>query len=144
METWHTPITTVAHARRTRPGLRVLDSRPTGTKARLFSFFTPFAMRGRTALPPLFRRTMGPVDPRLPEAAHGLGVVEGRAARFYPLEAFAAPRDDVFAGRALRLERAEDGIPSAAWEDGRRPMQIFMRWYGFAFAYPGCELGFAP
>jgi hypothetical protein len=31
-------------------------------------------------------------------------------------------------------------MPVALWDDDSRPFQIFTRWYGFAFSYPGCEI----
>ena len=72
----------------------------------------------------------------------GLGVVvEGRA-RYYPLSTIRGREvTDDWAGHLLRLHISdEDGLPAAVWEDDTRPFQIFTRWYGFSFTYPGCEI----
>lgn len=39
-------------------------------------------------------------------------------------------------GAPLTVRIGPDGIPVAAREDGSAPMQLFMRWYGFAYTWP--------
>ncbi len=84
-------------------------------------------------------------DPRLPPMTLGLGVMDAQHnARFYPLQALPPKQhlDDRWQGRPLQIQRhAVTGVPEARWlDDGGRPMQTLMRWYGFAFTYPGCEI----
>lgn len=84
---------------------------------------------------------MGAPDRRLPEMTQGLGVVVGSRARFYPTQVLAAGLMENWAGHTLQLGVGlVDKVPYAHWEDGVRPLQIFCRWYGFSFSYPGCEL----
>ena len=33
-----------------------------------------------------------------------------------------------------------DKVPAAIWEDESRPFQLFTRWYGFSYTYPGCDI----
>lgn len=84
-------------------------------------------------------------DPRLPPMTLGLGVMDAQHnARFYPVRDLPdkQPLDDIWQGRPLQIQRhAVTGMPEARWlDDGTRPMQNLMRWYGFAFTYPGCEI----
>ena len=44
-------------------------------------------------------------------------------------------------GRGLQIAMGPDGIPTATWrDDGSLPLQLFTRWYGFSYTYPGCEV----
>ena len=101
--------------------------------------------RNGTMLAPHFRASMsGPIDNRLPEGEQGLGVMtDDHHAKFYPLRSLGAgPVADDWLGRTLTITLGEvDGIPSARWaDDGKAPMQLLTRWYGFAFTYPDCEI----
>ena len=100
------------------------------------------SVRGKGVLPPGFRKTMGEMDERLPYGETGLGVVVGEVARFFPsarLESSGWTGD--MAGRRLHVRLREDRVPFATWvDDGTRPFQLFTRWYGFSFTYPGCEI----
>lgn len=107
----------------------------------------------RGFLPPGFRRTMGPVDARLPEMQLGLGVWTDRVQRFYPIEDIASHPDgaladfvdphDIIVGIDLRTR-----IPYAEYANHRtdstgprrRPMQLMTRWYGFCLTFPDCEI----
>jgi hypothetical protein len=84
-------------------------------------------------------------DPRLPPMTLGLGVMDAQHnARFYPLQALPPKQalDDTWQGRPLQIQRhAVTGVPEARWrDDGERPTQTLIRWYGFGFIYPGCEI----
>ncbi|MEI2693417.1 MAG: amino acid adenylation domain-containing protein [Anaerolineae bacterium] len=84
-------------------------------------------------------------DPRLPPMTLGLGVMDAQYnARFYPLQALPPKQalDDTWQGRPLQIQRhAVTGVPEARWrDDGERPTQTLIRWYGFGFIYPGCEI----
>ncbi|WP_146033000.1 hypothetical protein [Geothermobacter hydrogeniphilus] len=65
----------------------------------------------------------------------------GSRARFYPARSLREELVEDWDGRSLRLAVGElDQVPYAEWRDGGRPLQIFCRWYGFSFSYPGCGL----
>jgi hypothetical protein len=141
LETWPLTVTTVGAALAAMPRLVLLRSRP-HWKQRLFGWMTRRSVRGEGWLPPFFRSTMSDMDSRRPPLEHGLGVVvEGRA-RYYPLTAARQGLQDSWAGRDPRVTVSpQDGVPQARWEDtGERPFQLFTRWYGFSFTYPGCEI----
>jgi hypothetical protein len=98
-------------------------------------------LRGRGLMPWYFYTTMSPRDRRLARMDQGLGVVEGGRAVFYPLAVIGSGLRDRWHGRELRVFiRDVDRIPSAEWSDGEKPFQLFTRWYGFSFTYPGCEI----
>jgi hypothetical protein len=100
-----------------------------------------WAVRKRSLLPPGFRKTISNPDERRPEMEHGLGVVIGDRARYYPLEVLQRGLREEWEGRSLYLAlQEEDGLPKAEWENGERPFQLFTRWYGFSLTYPGCEV----
>ena len=65
---------------------------------------------------------------------------QGGQARFYPYERLSvAGVSDAWDGRPLHVALdPDDRVPFAEWEDGTRPFQVFTRWYGFAYTYPGC------
>lgn len=139
LETWSVPITTVAEALAMDPDLRVQLSRP-GWFGRAFSgLFAPFTF-GKGFFPPGFRRTLGSADRRLPEFQPGLGVVVGGQAAFYPACDLVDGATDHFAGRPLTFRVGREGIPAAFWPDLTRPYQLFLRWYGFSYCFPGCEI----
>jgi hypothetical protein len=96
---------------------------------------------GKGRLPPGFTGTMGAPDTRREAMEHGLGVVVGERARYYPMTAARQGLIDDWDGRSLRVATGPDGIPCATWEDeGDLPVQLFTRWYGFSFTFPGCEV----
>ncbi len=140
LPTWPIRMTSASAARRSSPELQLLRSQ-IGLKGRLMGWVAGKSVHGRGVLPPGFRSTMGEADPRLAAMAHGLGVVLGEVARFYPMELLKQPISDQLAGRDLTISvRADDGVPEARWQDDSLPMQLFSRWYGFSYTYPGCEL----
>jgi hypothetical protein len=137
LETFPLQVTTVEAALGRNPGLTISQSKP-GLLGKAMSWIgkNPFKTPG--FFPPKFRGTMGAKDKRLPEMERGLGVVlEGRET-FYPHSAISAGIVDDVNGRALRIAvDPADKVPFAEWVDNNeRPMQLFTRWYGFAFTYP--------
>lgn len=137
LETWPLVVTTVAEALTATPDLEASISRP-GLFGRFMAWTSgPAYVRGRGFLPPGFRSTMGPADARLPDMTHGLAVVVGKRARFYPLSALGSPVTETWEGVSLTVQVGADGMPGAALADGTLPMQIFLRWYGFAYSWPG-------
>lgn len=139
MPIWGVQLTTVGHALDRAPDLLLLRSRQTMT-ARVLSWFLsrPFA---RNTMPPGFRKTMGAPDHRLPEMEIGLGIVAPDSQRFYPKGDIAAGIEDNWQGRRLHIRmNPSDDIPYAVFSDGRRPLQLFTRWYGFAYSFPACSI----
>ncbi len=141
METFPLTVTNVRVALREDPELTVSLSKLKGPP-RVFSRMSRNAFRRKGFFPPGFRRTMGVKDARLPEMAHGLGVMVGKAQRFYPMNRIAGGIVDEMTGRPLRIEvDRETQVPSAIWQDDEtRPMQIFSRWYGFAATFPRTDV----
>jgi hypothetical protein len=140
LEMWSVPLTTVAAALAEDPDLRLSRSRLVFWK-RWLTRLAPRLVRGRGWLPFFFHRTMGEKDQRRPAMDHGLGVVVDGLARYYPMTAIQNPVTDDWGGRLLRVHvDRTDGIPAAIWDDGTRPFQVFTRWYGFSFTYPGCTI----
>ncbi len=98
-------------------------------------------IRGGGLMPWYFYTTMKGRDRRLARMDQGLGVVEGDRAVYYPRSSLAREVRDAWGDRDLRVWiRDVDGIPTAEWADGGVPLQLFTRWYGFSFTYPGCEI----
>ncbi|MCB9749643.1 MAG: DUF3179 domain-containing protein [Myxococcales bacterium] len=122
-----------------------LSRAPPGLAARLFNQFGMFALRGRGFQPPPWRRTLHELDARLPFMTEGLGVIHGRYARFYPrarIDRDAALIDRWGRARARVQLREDDGLPEAAWQERDRPppLQLYTRWYAFAFCFPHCPI----
>jgi hypothetical protein len=141
LETWSVAVTTVAAALKDSPDITVSLSGKMSLRARLFSLLHRRTIGTRGFLPPLFLVTMGKADDRLPRMAQGLGVAEAGRARFYPAAAIGTGIQDSWDGRTLRVAFGPvDGVPFAGWEDGGRPFQMFTRWYGFSYTFPGCEI----
>lgn len=143
LETWPLAYTTVAAQRETGRPLRVAVPPRRGVSAWMFGRLGRKNVGTRGRLPPGFRATMGPPDPRRPGMDQGLGVVHGDAARFYPTSEVAGAEgqavEDDWQGATLRVALgAVDRVPAATWRDGSRPMQMFTRWYGFSASFPGC------
>jgi hypothetical protein len=121
------------------PDLLLLQSRQSPS-ARLISWFLNFPF-AQTIIPPGFRKTMGPPDPRLTEMAMGLGLFTPTHQRFYPLDRIGEGVEDIWQERPLRIWRDPvDGVPEARYRDHTRPMQVFTRWYGFIYTFPGSDI----
>jgi len=140
LESWNTPITNVGAVLKSDPTIEIAVSRPP-LLFRLIGGLMSRVAFGKGLIPPGFRSTMAATDPRLPELEHGIGVIDGKHARFYPMRAIAGGVRDELGGRGLMITvGADDGVPFAAWEDGARPMQLFLRWYGFVATWPKCDV----
>jgi hypothetical protein len=141
---WGITMTTAGAARTERPELRVLVSDFRSLMSMLIKAFSGNRIGGKGSLAPGMGRTMhAPPDPRLHKVAQGLGVIDGDAARFYPVAALMdGPVRDRWGDRTLVVTRRElDGVPRAEWEDGGEPpMQLLSRWYGFSFTWPDCTI----
>ncbi|MCA9705423.1 MAG: DUF3179 domain-containing protein [Myxococcales bacterium] len=124
------------------PSLEVVLSEP-GVLAKMYGLFFSRRLVGTKGFfPPGFRGTMGELDDRLPDRIQGLGVVVDQEACFYPAEHLHRPATVELGGRRLRVARGEDDdVPSAEPLDGKeRPFQLYTRWYGFSFTFPGCAI----
>jgi len=71
----------------------------------------------------------------------GLGIISDDNQRFYPKLDIEKGIEDRWLRhpRHIRMNACDD-IPYAAFSDGRRPMQIFTRGYGFSYTFPACEI----
>jgi hypothetical protein len=136
---WPLEYTTVEVALDRDPALQVSLSNPS-LKAKAFGVLAARKTIGsRGFFPPGFRGTMGTRDERLDEHDQGLGVVVEGEARFYPSSKIGPGVDDEWGGRVLHVTLGPDRVPRGEWsEDGERPFQLFTRWYGFSYTYPGC------
>ena len=145
LETWPIEMTNVRAALKKHPGLRLARAR-VSLAGKLMAFWQGRSLRSRGSFPPMFRGTMGKPDARLPPHTHGLGVMVGSRgkteARFYPMNSIGNGQDDLWGDRTLQVRIGDDDhVPFACWaEEGRRPMQMFTRWYGFSSTYPGCAV----
>jgi hypothetical protein len=134
-------VTTAEAALKQDPDLELYRSRPNLFGRVMGALMIWRQLRGRGLMPWYFYTTMQKRDRRRPRMDQGLGVVEGGRAVFYPLSALRGGLRDDWRGRELHVfVRDVDRIPSAEWSDGGRPFQLFTRWYGFSFTYPGCEI----
>jgi len=139
MAVWGIQLTTVGRALADTPDLLLLTSRQSFS-ARLLSWFFSLSI-SRSRIPPGFRRTMGPLDRRLPEMEIGLGVIANSRQCFYPLVHLGDEIEDHWQGAVLHIAvNPRDGIPEAFFPDGSRPLQMFTRWYGFSFTYPKSDI----
>jgi len=141
LDVWPLDYTTVGAALASDPGLAVSRQRRRGLKARFMAFMHRKKIGTRGFLPPPFRQTMGEADSRLPEMEQGLGVVVDDTARFYPTRRLSEPARETIANRNLVVQLdPETRVPVARWPDGSQPFQLFTRWYGFSFTFPGCSI----
>ncbi len=144
MERFDTVLTSVGAAREEEPSLTWSRSH-SGLAARLFNKFGMFALRGRGFSPPSWRRPLEIQDARLPYMTPGLGVIHHRHARFYPLSRIerGGAIHDRWGRERLRVRMRDDvALPEASWlrEGEQAPMQLFTRWYAFAFSFPHCPI----
>ena len=90
-------------------------------------------------LPPVFYKTLGKADERLHKYTMGVCVENGTNARFYPKNIIEKQKKivDTFDGKTLLVSIHENSkIPFAKFEDGSKPKQNFMRWYGASYSFP--------
>lgn len=139
MEWWGIEITDVNNACQEYPEILLLQSKPNLLgrlmgRVMLFKFF-----QGK--FPPGFRSTMEEADLRLPEMEMGLGIITDDIKRFYPRNSIKDVIKDDIGGCAIEIHiNSSNNIPYAVCSDGKRPIQLFSRWYGFSYAFPGCEI----
>lgn len=139
LEVWAAPMTTVAAALARDGDVELSRSHPALFK-RMFGHVM-HSLANIVKLPAKFRGTMGEADTRLPEWTHGLGVIDGDQARYYPMKSIGEGIEEDWAGRTIRIAVDEvDNIPFAQWDDGTRPMQLLSRWYGFSYTYPATTI----
>ena len=145
LEVWPIVISTNQVELVRDPGLPVLRQSYQRTLRRFLQSVPWYRINSeRKRFPPGFRRSFSaPVDPRLSTFEQGLGVVEGKEARFYPFREIPSGSvlQDRWLDRPLSLERKTGIAPQARWIDEERiPMQLLTRWYGFSFTYPWCSI----
>lgn len=139
MEVWGIAITSVQAALRDDPRLLLYRSKQ-NFGGRIMSFAAKHNLLGEK-FPPGFRPTMGKPDTRLPEMEMGLGVIGDAVQRFYPLSAIRSGIDDEIEGKPVKIAISTfDGVPSAFFADKTRPLQLFTRWYGYSYTFPGCQI----
>ena len=139
LEMWGIEMTDVRSANIAYPELLLLQSKP-NLIGRLMGFMMDLKyFQGR--FPPGFRSTMGDPDLRLPEMEIGLGVITDGTKCFYPKNVINGVIKDSIDNREIDISiNTANRIPVAVWSDGTRPVQIFSRWYGFAYTFPDCEI----
>ncbi|MGK7875464.1 MAG: DUF3179 domain-containing (seleno)protein [Xenococcaceae cyanobacterium] len=140
LDIWSLEMTTAKAALLQEPDLKILRSYQRPVVRRVMGLGQ--WMFGKTGfLPKMFTQTMEPEDPRLPRMTMGLGVVVKGKACFYPVEAIQQPAIEEWDSKLLHIALNKvDGVPYAMWEDGTRPLQFFLRWYGFALTFPNCSI----
>lgn len=131
--------TTVAEELARDPGAAVVLARLNWRVRLVLPIMRKF--QGLGFIPPHFRLTMGAKDTRLPTTTMGLGVWTAQTKRFYPMTSLQGGLADQLDGQGLRVTVDAAGIPQAEWAVAEgRPLQMFTRWYGFAYTFPGCEI----
>ncbi|OYD07282.1 DUF3179 domain-containing (seleno)protein [Paludifilum halophilum] len=105
----------------------------------LMNFFGRFGL-----FPPYFYLSMGKKDTRLPDMTSGLGIYTKKTQRFYPINVLqdaGGEIQDTVDGQSVTISIDIEGYPKAVFDQsGNPPMQLYCRWYGFAYTFPGCEL----
>jgi hypothetical protein len=142
VDTWPIDITTASAAQKRFPNSEISISKPP-LRARFFKLGLKKLFRGKGFIPPTFHRTMQEKDSRLGPMVQGLGVVEGDAATFYPMDAIKTAIEDKWGAKQRHLTveiDPLDQLPRATFTNGERPFQLLTRWYGFSFTYPGCRV----
>jgi len=90
--------------------------------------------KSKNWLPARFFKTMTEVDDRLPIMALGLAVQIGDTIKFYERNQISDGMKDTIDGKTITLFTGT--VPYAVAEKGKRPFQLFMRWYGYNLTYP--------
>lgn len=105
----------------------------------LMNFFGKFGF-----FPPYFYLSMGERDKRLSDMVSGLGIYTKKVKRFYPIQTIQEAGGeivDTIEGRKVKISIDIEGYPLAQYVDSEeKPMQLYCRWYGFSFTFPGCEI----
>jgi len=141
MQAFALEIVTVKKALKRWPTLQIAISKPP-LKGRIFAWLTGNRYQSGGWYPPGFEKTQGKADERLGAHVSGLGIMVGKTRRFYPFDSLPDRLEDTVEGRLVVIVNdKEAGVPVARWKDTNElPLQALMRWYGFSFTYPGCEI----
>lgn len=140
LENWGIAMTTVGGALEQDPEMILLRSRQHQITIWLMERLQ-WLFDKVNFLPPFFIKTMGQTDDRLPKMALGVGVVVDGEARFYAKTAIGEGIADEWNGKTLYVRFGDrDRVPYAAWGDGSRPFQLYLRWYGFSLTFPKCSV----
>jgi len=84
---------------------------------------------------------MGLKDHCLPEMDIGLGIIAHDMQHFYPKAEIEKGIEDRWLGHRLHIGiNPGGGIPDAEFPNGRRPLQLFTRWYEFSYTFPACQI----
>jgi len=144
LDVWPVRMTTVQAARVEIPDIEIYFSAYFSTWFWINQkWYRRFITPRKLMIPPVFYLSMRhKIDPRLPRQTQGLGVIVGKRARFYPMQAIKDKIEDDWLGRTLLVQKNKlDHVPYAVWKDsGEQPMQLLTRWYGFSFTYPNCKI----
>lgn len=150
LEVWGVQMAEAETALKEMGDIPFMTVRPKWYQLRAWFFYLIFyrLYRGSTLnwkgfYPPGFQKTMQKVDDRLPEMVTGLGLFEGKTAKFYPYSQLSEePIKDHFNGLEVEVALSkEDRVPFAILaSDGSRPTQLFSRWYGFSLTFPDTEI----
>ena len=140
LENWGIAMTTVGAALEQEPEMILLRSHQQQMTSWLMERLQ-WLFGKANFLPKFFLQTMGQTDDRLPKMAMGVGVVIDGEARFYTKTAIGEGIADDWNGQTLYLRfGGSDRIPYAAWNDGTRPFQLYLRWYGFSLTFANCSV----
>ena len=140
LDVWSLEMTTVGAALAQDTDLTLLRSQQQPILSRAMQVLQ-WLFGQLNILPSFFLKTMPAVDDRLPKMTMGLGVVVAGEARFYPASTLEKETTDQWNGRALFVRSGQhNDIAYAVWEDGTRPFQLYLRWYGFSSTFPQCQL----
>lgn len=134
LEVWYLKMTTVGEEMKIDPQLDLYISGLYPFRQRMMKFILKHVIE--SWVPPYFKPTLGQVDPRLPKMTMGLAIEHRGQMKFFARNLF---RNKDFPyqwdDRTLTIYD-RDPIPHAVWEDGKRPFQLFTRWYAFCLTYP--------
>lgn len=142
MDVYSVQMMTVEEVLREKPDARIAFSE-LGTAGKLFGKIMNNPYKKQKTFPPGFEKSMGEMDPRLPEHTSGLGVIVDGKAKFYPFSELGEEQFDLWGKDDRKLSitwKGEQQAPLAAWDDGTVPLQLLTRWYGFSYSYPNCEI----
>lgn len=142
LDVWPVRMTTVEAVLEEAPNITISPSPQHSFQMWIAQKLYPHFIHNKVWFPFLFQDSLHkPIDSRLDKLTQGLGVVDGKNAKYYPITNIPAEGiEDKWNTRILKVTiNAMDGVPTARWRDcNELPMQLLTRWYGFSYAYPGC------
>ena len=139
-------VTTVSAALKDAPGMRLhrVSQQPANARALIVANVVERVSQLESSgwLPEVFIKTLPEEDSRLPRMTLGLGVRVHGEARFYEMAHLKGePLQDTVGGSELTISIGPlDKVPFAVNDSGHRPLQYFLRWYGFALTFPECTI----